>query len=174
MLPIPRHLLKVFQADTDKCDEYNLEGKICCDCGCDSFQIKIFADLKCGAEPHVCKYQDDYALVIKAVCRDCKKEWLLFDMSQHGYNGYVCHDGLPVPDTELKIFACPECGEDLFEIAVGIEVEDQAQFIEEVVEYEPEHFSKEDYVDAFDWINIDIKCPHCKKQIKGWINFETS
>lgn len=174
MFPIPRYLLKIFQADVAHCNEHNLEGTICCDCGCKQFGIVMFSEIDKDNIPHVCKYNNDYALVIKISCKDCKKEWLLFDMSQHGYNGYVCHDGVTVPNSELKQYNCHNCNENIFEIHVGIEVEDKEQFIEEVVEEEPDIFSEEDYVDAFDWINIDLKCMCCGNQVKSWINFETS
>lgn len=174
MYPVPRHLVKIFKPDTDHCDEHSLDGKIVCDCGCKEFYIKVFAELDDEQIPHVCSYEDDWALVIKVLCKDCKKEWILFDMSKHGYNGYVCQDGVTVPDSELKGYSCSGCGNETFEIKVGIEVEDKEQFIEEVVECEPDQFSEEDYVDAFDWIVIDTKCPRCGREEKDWISFETA
>lgn len=172
--PVPRHLINIFQADADFCNEYNLEGKICCDCGCSNFKIKLYADTDSENFPHVSKYKDNYALTVRLVCKECRKEWLLFDMSRHGYNGYVCHEGVAVPDSELKEYTCSGCNENTFEINVGIEVEDKEQFIKDVVDFEPDRYHEEDYVDAFDWINIDIKCCCCREWIKGWINFETS
>lgn len=174
MLPIPRHLLKIFQVDPVRSNEHNLEGSICCSCGSKCFEIIIFADLDKNNFPHVGKYEGDYALLIKAICKDCKREWLLFDMSKHGYDGYVCHDGITVPDSGLMQYACAECKGRYFEIIMGLEVEDKEQFIEEVVEEEPDHFSEEDYVDAFNWITIDIKCLCCEKWMKGWLDFETA
>lgn len=173
MFPIPRHLIKIYKVNSNSSDEHNLEGHIHCDCGCQQFEILIFADMD-NDNPQVCEYEDDYAFVIKSICKDCKKEWLLFDMFRHGYNGYVCHDGVTVPDSKLKEYVCPECKNRFFEIAVGIELEDKEQFIEEIVEEDPDNFSEEDYVDAFNWINIDIKCCCCDRQSKNWISFETS
>lgn len=60
------------------------------------------------------------------------------------------------------------------EIEIGIEVEDREQFIEEVVEEEPDKYVPEDYVDAFDWICIYIKCSECGQVINDWVDFETS
>jgi len=53
-------------------------------------------------------------------------------------------------------------------------VGDKEPFIEEVTEYEPDKFSEEDYVDAFNGIGIDIKCLHCGAQDKDWMAFETA
>lgn len=174
MLPVPRHLTKIFQADIENCNEFDLEGSICCDCSCKLFFMKVFADFDSNNIPHVCKYKDDWALVIKAVCKSCGKEWLLFDMSQHGYNGYVCHDGITVPDSELKSITCPICYDNIFKINVNIEIEDKEQFLEDVIQYEPDKFSEEDYIDAFNGIGIDIYCVNCGKLYKGWIAFGTS
>lgn len=174
MSPVPRHLRKIFQVDVEHSEEFSLEGKLCCECGCKEFLMRIFADIDDNDIPESKEYEDDYAFVIKGICNDCQKEWLLFDMSKHGYNGYVCHDGVTVPDVKLKEYSCPKCKKNKFELSIGIELEDIDQFVEEVVADDPDHFSKEDYVDAFDWITIDKKCSCCGEESKSWIDFETS
>ncbi len=173
-LPIPRHLLKIFKPNLKHCDEYNLEGHICCDCGCTAFYIKLFADFDDENIPHVRKYKDGWSFVIQAVCKDCGQEWTIFDDSKHGYNGYVCHEAVSVPDSELKKFVCPDCKDSVFKINISIEAEDKEQFLEEVIAYEGDKFSEEDYVDAFNSITIDIECLHCRKKEIGWIAYETA
>lgn len=174
MLPIPRHLLKIFQPDLKNCDEYNLNGSIYCDCGCAAFHIKLFADFDNKNIPHVKRYKDGWGLIVQAICRDCGQKWTIFDDSKHGYNGYVCHQAAAVPDSELKKFVCPDCKDSVFKINVSIEVEDKEQFLEEVVAYEGDKFSEDDYMDAFDGIGIDIECLNCGEKEDGWIAYETA
>lgn len=174
MLPIPRHLLKIFHPDIKHCNEYDLNGDIQCDCGCAVFYIKLFADFDDKNIPHVRKYKNGWGFVVHAVCKDCGQEWTIFDDSKHGYNGYVCHQAVPVPDSELKNFVCPECKDSVFKIDISIETEDKEQFLEEVVAYEEDNFSEDDYVDAFNSITIDIECLHCGKKEIGWIAYETA
>lgn len=57
---------------------------------------------------------------------------------------------------------------------MNIEAEDKEQFIQEVVKDEPDKFSAEDYVDAFNGIGLDIRCRHCGAFHKNWIALETS
>jgi len=40
--------------------------------------------------------------------------------------------------------------------------------------YLEEKYVIEDFVDAFNWINIDIQCEKCGTLFKNWVNFETS
>ncbi|MFG6377467.1 MAG: hypothetical protein K1W19_03980 [Lachnospiraceae bacterium] len=174
ILPIPRHLLKIFHPDLKRCDEYNLNGSICCDCGCAAFHIKLFADFDNKNIPHARRYKNGWSLVIQAVCKDCGQKWTVFDDSKHGYNGYVCHQAISVPDSELKNFVCSDCKDSVFKISISIETEDKEQFLEEVVAYEEDKFSEDDYVDAFNGIGIDIECLHCGKKEPGWIAYETA
>lgn len=176
MYPVPRHLTEIFETDPDKTDEYNLEGALRCSCGCRQFQIKTYSEIGEDGCPGVAGYSDGYSFVIKGICRSCKKEWLIFDMSKHGYNGFVCHEdfNLEPPDTELKMYYCPKCSKNAFEMRLGIELEDKEQFMEEVVEEEPDQYTEDDYVDAFDWITISATCSCCGEVYDNWVSLETS
>ena len=55
-----------------------------------------------------------------------------------------------------------------------IEVEDREQFIEECVEFEPERFVPDDYVDAFNWIVISAECAECGDYREKWVDLELS
>lgn len=173
-LPVPRHLEKIFQADLDETDTYELKGTLKCTCGCEQFSLKTYSCLRKNGCLGVTRYKDGYALVIQAKCRKCGGSRLVFDMSRHGYNGYVCHEGVQVPDSELEPYRCPECKKNLFLVEIGMEVEVPEQFAEEVVAYEPETYAEEDYVDAFDWITISVECAGCGHKVRDWVNFETS
>lgn len=173
-LPVPRHLEKIFQADPEETDTYELTGNLKCTCGCKQFALKTYSYVRKDGCLGVTRYKDGYALVIQAECNGCGSRWPVFDMSRHGFNGYVCHEGVEVPDSELEPYRCPECKKDRFLVKLGIEVEDPEQFAEEVVAYEPDIYSEEDYVDAFDWITIPVECACCGHRVRDWVNFETS
>lgn len=172
--PVPRHLEGILQVDSKKSNDFNLEGKLHCRCGCEKFRIRTFSEQDKNGCLHVSKYQNGYSLMIKAECCNCNDRYLIFDMAEHGYNGFICRDGITVSDNELKGYGCNKCNGQSFEIEIEIEVEDREQFIEEVVEEEPDKYVPEDYVDAFDWICITIKCSECGQVINDWVNFETS
>lgn len=173
-LPVPRHLTDIFQGDLDEESAWTLNGRLKCTCGCERFLMKTYSSLRKDGGLSVASCEDGYALVIQAECSGCGRVWPVFDMSRHGYNGYVCQEGVEVPDSELKPYRCPKCRGEQFSAEICIELEDPEQFAEEVVQYEPEKYAEEDYVDAFDWITISLDCAGCRHKIKDWVNFETS
>lgn len=173
-LPVPRHLTEIFQANPEEENTWELNGRLKCTCGCEQFSLKTYSDLRADGGLRVARYGDGYALVIEAECKMCGSRWLVFDASRHGYNGYVCHEGVEVPDSELKSYHCPECGKEQFLVEIGIELEDPEQFVEDVVIYEQGKYSEEDYVDAFDGISIPVECACCHHKMKDWVAFETS
>lgn len=174
--PVPRYLKEIYCVDESVSGEYNLDGRVQCVCGCENFKIRTFSDYNAKRNiVSVGQYEDGYALVVKADCNTCGKEWLLFDLSKHGYDGFVCQDGVAIPDTvELAEYSCVNCRQNSFKVYMGIEVEDKEQFMEEVVAWKPDKFTEEDYVDAFNWLDISLKCSCCGKDEKSWINLELS
>lgn len=149
------------------------DGQIICTCGSRDFGVKYFGESEGGmAVPK--RYKDKYALVVNAVCGGCGKNWELFDFAKHGYDGLICGEGITVPADMTRL--CPECGGSLFEVEMGIEIEDKQQFIEEVVEMPPEgmSFVPDDYVDIWDWVVIGLKCSCCGKTVENWVNAELS
>ncbi|MCL2102547.1 MAG: hypothetical protein FWH25_00750 [Syntrophorhabdaceae bacterium] len=173
MLPIPKHLKDILAPGGDKNSENRVDGVIRCFCGCESFYMKIFADVEEGY-PQVCEYEDDYALMVKAVCKDCSKDYLLFDDSKHGWNGFVCHDGVTVSDDELKIWQCTECESDIHNVEIRIMSQGKQDFIEEsgIADGETD-FLEDDWVEAFGWITIGLKCCGCGNNDEKWIDYET-
>lgn len=173
MLPIPTHLQNFLMVNSLKSDMNNVEGRLCCSCGCQGFKIKAF-DIDENNHASVGRYNDDYAMKISTDCCNCGKNLLLFDMSKHGYDGFVCGDGTTVPNEKLIPFYCDKCQSNNFEVSLLIEAEDKEQFIEEVISTEPDRFTVDDYVDAFNWIVISLKCNKCNHEIKNWIDLELS
>lgn len=168
----PKHLEKILRV-TDYDDRGTLDGEIVCECGCETFGIKYFGDVY---PPHIIGTrtmgENRDACVVKAVCRNCGKEWLIFDYSKHGYDGFICRDGVTVPDEELITAVAGE--ERDFGVEISIEFDDEEQFTEEVVEDPPEgmSFVPDDRVNIWSWVVINLKCAKSGKILKDFVNIE--
>lgn len=167
---LPTHLEKILRVTESS--ETTVDGQIVCECGCCTFGIKYFGE---SYPPHCIglnEYGGKYALIVRAVCRDCGKEWELFDFAKHGYDGFICEDGVSVPDEELIDAAASD--ERDFEVKIGIEFDDEEQFVEEVVDDPPEgmSFAPEDRVNIWSWVVIDLKCAKSGKELKGFVDSE--
>ena len=161
MLPIPKHLKDILVPMGEGNDEYCVSGVIRCLCGCESFRMKYFADVKEGI-PYISVYKDNEALMIKTICNDCAKEYLIFDISKHGWNGFVCHDGLSVPDDELKPWQCPKCANSNLNMGIAIESNGKQDFIEETgIGDGKTDFSEDEWTEAFSSIGCELKCCGC-------------
>lgn len=171
--PIPTHLKEILVIDEKTSDMHCIDGSLKCTCGCEKFSLKIFSE-HYNQQLSVAKKDNGFAFVIKAVCADCGKDWIVIDLSKHGYDGFVFKDGLPVDDSELEKYLCPKCKKEYFSVKVGIEAEDKEQFIEECVAECPDEFSPEDYVEAFNWITISVQCCKCKRIDNEWVSLELS
>jgi len=105
---------------------------------------------------------------------NCIKEFLIFDDSKHGWNGFVCHDGVTAPDNELKPWGCLKCTGDIHSVKICIMSQGKQDFIEEVgIVNEESEFSENDWVEAFEWITIGLTCFGCGYGDKKWIDYET-
>ncbi|MBQ8134321.1 MAG: hypothetical protein IJ192_07960 [Clostridia bacterium] len=177
MYPIPTHLKNHFIVDEEKTEEHWLVGKAKCNCGCEKLKMRYFGCEETDKEGKkyltIEHYEDGFASVVRGECADCGENFDLYDLSKYGYAGFVNQEGRAVPDDILKYYQC-ECGGDSFEAVIMIELEDKEQFIEEIVEYEPEKFKADDYVDSYDWITISIRCCGCKKTTERWYDLELS
>lgn len=167
---LPAHLEKILNV-TERGDTY-MSGQIVCECGCKAFGIRYFGE---GYPPHcigVNEYSGKYALVVKAVCRECGKEHLLFDFAKHGYDGFINEDGVSVPDDEL-IDASANDERD-FEVNMSIEFDDEEQFVEEIVNDPPEgmNFTSDDRLNIWSWVVIDLKCAKSGKVLNGFVDSE--
>ncbi|MDR1564823.1 MAG: hypothetical protein LBS74_07690 [Oscillospiraceae bacterium] len=167
MLPIPTHLNGVLIPVGEDNSENKVTGIIRCSCGNQKFRVDNNID-----EP-----TEDYSQVIKCFCTACGKGRLLFDDKKHGWDGFVCHGewmGESAPDEALSPHQCRECKEEIHEITVVISSQGKQDFIEEsgIADGEAE-FKEEDWVEAFDWIDISLKCSNCGCEEEQWLDLET-
>lgn len=169
MKKLPKHLEKIFNV-TEREDTY-LTGKIVCECGCETFGVRYFGE---QYPPHcvsVKKVGDRYALVLKAVCRECGKEYEIYDFSKHAYDGLICGDGVSVSDDGLVDARADD--ERDFGIEMSIEFNDEEQFTEEVVDepLEGMNFKPDDRFNIWSWIVVWLICAKSGEKIE-FINDE--
>ena len=168
--PIPTHLKSILKVDESLSDIRNLDEKIVCNCGCETFKITHNNDREYNES---LSYSEQDGLKINIFCSNCNKKYLLFNQAKQGYDGFVCHECKTANDNTLTALKCKKCGSDIFSVTLGIEVEDKEQFIEECVNEFPDDFTSEDFVNAFNWIVVTIKCCNCG-DVDEWINLELS
>ena len=112
---------------------------------------------------------------IKVACCKCNKEYLVFDSHAHGWDGYICRY---LPERPLEIqadnFHCGNCNSIEFSFKIIISSQGQNNFIGELAEeIKNGKFTKEDWVNAFEWITMDLTCLRCGKIYPNFINYET-
>lgn len=145
--PIPTHLKHLLKVDMSKSDSNYLSGSIVCECGCDRFSIQHNENRK--YDPQI-PFDEQDGLKVIVNCKECEIEYVLFDESKHGFNGFVNEDCRTASNDSLNELSCKTCGSRYFFVNVGIEAEDKNQFVEECVNEFPERFTAEDYVDSFE------------------------
>lgn len=149
-LPIPTHLTKILSIDERKSNQYEVAGNLRCSCGCEKFHI--YHNLKREYDDSI-PYSKQVGKKVLVECSECATKYLLFDSATQGYDGFVCHDCKTASDEDLERYQCEACGTYSFEICVDIEAED--------------------YVNAFNWIVISLKCENCRQE-KELVNMELS
>ena len=119
----------------------------------------------------ICKFCDDNILMqieasdggtfVKVKCPKCGKEQVIFDASEHGWDGFVCHQNITHSDTEKVV--CSKCKNNIFEIVITIYSQGKEDFIKEsqLIRDDGTVMLETDWVNAFDWITIDAVCNKC-------------
>lgn len=154
-LPIPTHLKDIFFSVGNN-NEFEVTGEIKCSCGNEYFEI----------------WESNEQLIVKVVCKQCKKEFLIFDSGKHGWNGFVCGDDYLDREKPFNKYHCFNCKEDSHRVIVHITSQGKDDFVDECLS-DDDSFSLEDWVDAFEWINISLICEKCGLINKDWIDLET-
>ena len=133
-----------------------MTGEIKCSCGNEFFEI----------------WESNERLIVKAVCKQCGKEIVIFDAGRHGWDGFVCGDDFLDREMPYDKYHCCNCREDGHKIIVHIASQGKEDFIEECLAND-DSFSLEDWVDAFEWISISLTCEKCGLISKKWLDLET-
>lgn len=173
LLPIPKHLKSIFLPVGKSIDDYEVTGKIICECGNENFKIKIVGDdskYQIDRIIQTLEIEDNFYLVVKIECNKCKKEHLIFDNVIHGYDGFV--GGMydkeiirPLP----KDWCCNKCQNTNHFITMFFQSEGKEDFLSL-----GDEFDADDWGQAFGWIIIKIQCKNCGEINNEWVSLETA
>lgn len=171
-LPIPKHLESILQP-FDNSNENEVTGKITCSCGSERFKIKIVGDDSFFDIEKVIKVQEileHFYLIVYVECIKCSKNHLIFDKDFHGWNGFICEIASKhLKRPKLKDWNCPKCKNSNHSVSLTIQSEGKDDFKEEA----GDEFDKDDWVEAFSWITINLSCKSCNEINEEWISNET-
>lgn len=178
ILPIPIHLKNILIPRGEN-DEFEISGDIRCDCGNSEFIINFIGNDQDGIVT-LCKREEAYYLVVKCKCKECDKVHLIFDSNLHGWDRFVCneiefkgYEDFPIEKYE-RTWLCPKCNNDSHKVSIAISSQGKDDFITEVLENSGDtRFVEDDWVNAFEWITISLKCLKCGFEDKEWIDYET-
>ncbi|MGN0598572.1 MAG: hypothetical protein ACI4JK_01655 [Oscillospiraceae bacterium] len=152
---IPKNLVDIFHP----IDDNGYEGEIMCKCGCKSFGIRCFGNFFDKNKLGIVEYEDKYGQAVKAICRDCQKEYLLYDFALNGYDGLICEEGITVPNEKLTEFTTET--DNLFYIKMFLEYDDEEQFSEEILSDEDlqskYNFTMDDRASIWTWVTIELR-----------------
>lgn len=152
---IPKNLIDIFYP----IDDNGYEGEIICKCGCKSFEIRCFGDFFDKNKLAIGKYEEKYGQAVKAICRNCQKEYLLYDFALNGYDGLICEDGNTVPNEKLTEFTTET--DNLFYIKMSLEYDDEEQFSEEILSDDDLQskyiFTMDDRASIWTWVMIELR-----------------
>lgn len=155
-LPVPTHLKDILFPIGNDNNEFEVTGEIKCSCGNEYFEI----------------WESNEQLIVKVICKQCKKEFVIFDSGRHGWNGFVCGDDFLNRELPYNKYHCSSCEEDGCKVIVRISSQGKEDFIDECLSTD-DSFSVEDWVDAFEWISISLICENCGELSEEWLDAET-
>ena len=114
-LPVPTHLKDIFFPVGNDNNEFEVTGKIKCSCGNEYLEI----------------WESNEQLMVKILCKQCKKEYVIFDSGKHGWNGFVCGDDFLNRELPYNKYHCSNCKEDCFKVLVHISSQGKEDVIDE-------------------------------------------
>lgn len=155
-LPVPTHLKDILFPIGNDNNEFEVTGEIKCSCGNEYFEI----------------WESNEQLIVKVICKQCKKEFVIFDSGRHGWNGFVCGDDFLNRELPYNKYHCSSCEEDGCKVIVHISSQGKEDFIDECLSTD-DSFSVEDWVDAFEGISISLICENCGELSEEWLDAET-
>lgn len=155
-LPIPSHLKFLLIPFGDENSEFEVTGKIRCGCDCEQFEV----------------FESNERHIVKLICSQCAREFLLFDAGIHGWDGFVCKDDFLDRSLPFQKYTCETCGEDRFTVGVYISSQGKEDFIKECVSND-DSFTADDWINGFEWITVSLNCDGCGASEDDWLDLET-
>lgn len=110
----------------------------------------------------------DEKIEVKSKCCKCGKEYTLFDSSKYGYDAIIDEKDRKYKDNQMIQVKNCKCGNNRYRVRIGISNLGREDFIENCPDMDPQL-----WIEAFDWITIDLVCSECGKIRKKWFDYET-
>lgn len=144
-------------------DNIRVGGQLSC-CDQHDFEVTYHGSLKktlLGGQ----FLQDDNGLILKAKCKNCSKELVVFSSFADGYDGSVLSIEQAPSNLQLVPYDCPKCSNNSFKINLEYEYLSEEEIRKEGID---------DYENSFTWIQVSLECIRCGKTTKKFIDFETA
>lgn len=156
--PIPTHLNPILLPMGNTNNEYSVYGQLICTCGNKSFALSA----------------NEEKTNVHAKCTSCNQKYEIFDYEKHGWDGFVCNT---VYNTikQMHNLTCSNCNNNNYKLFITIHSQGKEDFIEESSLKNSLGTTLDigDWINAFEWISIDLECSDCKQKLLGWLDFET-
>jgi hypothetical protein len=151
-----------------------LEGAVRCPCGEERLEFQYPGQTHVpGGLPCTVKLEGSagYWFAIKAVCTACGQECLVFDSDRHGWDAFPCRISAAEPPAgPLSPWQCRSCGSRAHTGVVRVRYDTPEKFLEE----SQGRYAVERRVDAFGWVEMDLKCCGCGDATEPWVSYETA
>ncbi len=170
MLPIPRYLKKIFFPVGENNHQYEVTGDIKCICNSKNFEVQ-YVGLKDESGSIIpVNINGNYFFIINIKCLECSNKYIIFDKDFNGWAGFVCHDekAANLPSPPELIWQCPECKNNSNKIQITIKSQGEEYFLEET----NCGFQPDQWLEAFEWITIQLVCSNCNHINYDWVSFE--
>ncbi len=172
--PLPKHLRQLLVVDCAKSGEHEVFGSIRCECGSETFNA-LFVGERNEEEPkhflQIANVDGHWFFLLGASCAFCRKQFLLFDMEFHGWNGYVCGDEekRKLPRPPFHEWKCQNCHSTAQKISVTICGEDMEFALGEGEGV----LTEADWFEGFGWLCLDVTCTSCGLGPTRIVDYET-
>jgi hypothetical protein len=173
MNSVPKHIKECLTKI--EFSDVTVKGKLRCPCGREIFHLLYPGKtITYQGKKAPCDYDTNGTsfFIIKSQCQRCKREHLLFDRDQHGWDVLVCpelrnKDDIPQP--KLMKWECVKCGKQEHSIEIRFSYGTENEIYEAV-----NRGFMDNPADAFEWICITIECMTCGLKTERWVDYETA
>lgn len=161
-LPIPHYLKRIF-VPFGKGMEKLVLGKVKCGCASEgNMRLIVNTPYEYEGIP-VSSYRN--VTYLKAHCLDCGTEHVLFDVNEHGWNGFV-RQSVDKEHASYSFAECPLCRCLAHSVHMTIHSPGKEMFVREsfLLRSDGSSMRESDWVNAFSHISIFATCTNCRKR----------
>ena len=112
-----------------------------------------------------------HPVIVKVKSTQLKNEFEIFNSLLYGYDAIISNkQEMAMPTKYKRKSKCHICGCETYKIYINIHNTGKKDLLEDQA---CEYINEDNWVDAFDWISIDLECSDCGKKTKEWFEMET-